>query len=359
LTLTKQSQEKYTLTLLKEAGWNPNGKDVCEYPVTGMPTGKGKNNGPGKVDYALWSDNEKPLAVVEAKRTVKDARIGQHQAKLYADCLQQMHNHRPVIFFTNGFETWIGDDVEYAPRKVYGFYKKDELELLIQRRATRTSLQEAPIDAAIADRYYQIEAIRSVGKVLENRGREALLIMATGTGKTRTAAALVDVLSKCNWVKRVLFLADRTALIYQARKAFTNHLPNLPSVDLTKDKDSGYARIIFSTYQTMINQIDDEFDNNERHFSIGHFDLVIFDEIHRSVYSKYRAIFEYFDAYKIGLTATPKSDADRDTYLLFRLQPGNPTYAYELEEAVERKYLVPPQAFSVPIKFHREGVKYS
>ena len=242
---------------------------------------------------------------------------------------------------------------------MFGFYKKEELELLVQRRSTRTSLQEAPIDPAIADRYYQIEAIRSVGEALENRGREALLIMATGTGKTRTAAALVDVLSKANWVKRVLFLADRSALIKQAKKAFNIHLPQLPSVNLTKDKDNLQARVVFCTYQTMINQIDSEFDNNERHFSIGHFDMVIFDEIHRSVYSKYKAIFEYFDAYKIGLTATPKSDADRDTYLLFGLQPGNPTYAYELEEAVERKYLVPPRAISVPIKFQREGVKYS
>ncbi len=196
------------------------------------------------------------------------------------------------------------------PRRVHGFYTKDELELLVQRRATRTPLQEAPIDPAISDRYYQIEAIRSVGKVLENRGREALLIMATGTGKTRTAAALVDVLSKCSWVKRVLFLADRSELIKQAKIAFNNHLPQLPSVNLTIDKEDLHARVVFCTYQTMINKIDEEFDNNQRHFSIGHFDLVIFDEIHRSVYSKYRAIFEYFDAYKIGLTATPKSDAD-------------------------------------------------
>jgi type I restriction enzyme R subunit len=348
----------YINLLLKEAGWDPDGKNVCEYPVTGIPTNDGKNNGFGKVDYVLWGDDGKPLAVVEAKRTSKDARAGQHQAKLYANCLQQMFQHRPVIIYTNGFKTWMWDDLEYAPRRVNGYYKKDELTLLVQRRSTRTSLQEAPIDAAIVDRYYQIEAIRSVGRVLENHGREALLIMATGTGKTRTAAALVDVLSKCNWVKRVLFLADRSELIKQAKTAFNIHLPQLPSVNLAIDKDNTQARVVFCTYQTMINKIDSEFDNNERHFSIGHFDLVIFDEIHRSVYSKYKAIFEYFDAYKIGLTATPKSDADKDTYELFGLQPGNPTFAYELEEAVARKYLVPPKAISVPVKFQRQGITY-
>ena len=353
------TREIYINLLLKESGWDAKGNNVSEYPVTGMPTGDGKNNGPGKVDYVLWGDDGKPLAVVEAKRTSRDPRVGQNQAKLYADCLQFAHEQRPVIFYTNGFETWIWDDVEYAPRRVYGFYKKDELELLIQRRTTRKSLSDAEIDADIVGRYYQIEAIRSVANVLENRGREALLVMATGSGKTRTAAALVDVLSKCNWAKRILFLADRTALVYQARNAFTNHLSNLPNVDLTRDKDQEHARVVFSTYQTMINLIDDEFDDNQRHFSIGHFDVVIFDEIHRSVYNRYKAIFEYFDAYRIGLTATPKSEADRDTYQLFNLQPGVPTYAYELDQAVDGKFLVPPRGISVPIKFQREGIKYA
>ncbi len=353
------TREIYINLLLKESGWDANGHNVSEYPVIGMPTGDGKNNGPGKVDYVLWGDSGKPLAVVEAKRTSRDPRVGQNQAKLYADCLEKTFDQRPVIFYTNGFETWIWDDVQYAPRKIFGFYKKDELELLIQRRTTRTSLSDAPIDTNIVGRYYQLEAIRSVATVLENRGRETLLVMATGSGKTRTAAALVDVLSKCNWAKRILFLADRRELIFQACNAFTTHLPNLPNVDLTRDKDQEHARVVFSTYQTMINLIDNEFENNERHFSIGHFDVVIFDEIHRSVYNRYKAIYEYFDAYRIGLTATPKSEGDRDTYLLFGLEPNNPTYAYELDQAVEDKFLVPPKGISVPIKFQRDGIKYA
>ena len=352
------TRKLYIDLLLKEAGWDPNGHNVSEYEVKGMPTSDGKNNGLGYADYVLWGDDGKPLAVIEAKRTSREAKVGQHQAFLYANCLEQMHGVRPIIFNSNGFESWIWDDTNYATRRVHGFYKKEELQLLIQRRTSRTALQQAPIDANIADRYYQIEAIRSVGKVLESKGREALLVMATGSGKTRTAAALVDVLSKCNWVKRVLFLADRTALIYQAKNAFTNHLPNLANADLTRGEDQQNARVVFSTYQTMINKIDSCFDNNQRLFGVAHFDLIIFDEIHRSVYNKYKAIFEYFDGFKIGLTATPKSEADRDTYMLFGMQQGNPTFAYELEQAVADKYLVPPKAISVRDKFQREGIKY-
>ena len=353
------TREIYINLLLQEAGWDPKGSNVAEYPVTGMPTGDGKNNGPGFVDYVLWGDDGKALAVVEAKRTSRDPRVGANQAKLYADCLERMHGQRPIIFYTNGFETYIWDDTWYAAREIFGFHKKEELELMIQRRSTRSSLIQAPVDASIADRYYQIEAIRSVGRVLESRGREALLVMATGTGKTRTAAALVDVLSKCNWAKRVLFLADRNALIYQAKGSFTKLLPNLPAIDLTKEKDSLHARVVFSTYQTMINLIDKEYDADNRHFGVGHFDLIIFDEIHRSVYNKYKAIFQYFDGYRVGLTATPKAEGDRDTYHLFGMEPNMPPYASELEQAVEDKFLVPPFSVSVPVKFHREGIRYA
>jgi type I restriction enzyme R subunit len=353
------TRKLYIDLLLAEAGWDPDGPNVAEYKVTGMPTGKGQHDGPGRVDYVLWGDDGKPLGLVEAKRTSKDPKVGQHQAKLYADCLAQMHGQRPVVFYTNGFETWLWDDEQYPPRRVHGFYKKDELERLIQRRSTRQPLATAPIDPAIADRPYQIEAIRSVGQALESHHREALLVMATGTGKTRTAAALIDAMSKAGWVKRVLFLADRNALIYQAKKAFTKSLPNLPAVDLTSDKAHAQARVVFCTYQTMIHLIDESYDAHQRTFGVGHFDLIIFDEIHRSVYNRYKAIFEYFDGYRVGLTATPRAEGDRDTYHLFGLEPGVPTFAYELNDAVNEGYLVPPLRVSVPLKFHREGIKYN
>ena len=348
----------YIDSLLREAGLDPYGANVAEYPVKGMPTGDGKNKGDGKVDYVFWGDDGKPLAVVEAKRTSRDAHDGQHQAKLYADCLEKMYHQRPLIFYTNGFETWFWDDLNYAPRPVFGFYTKDELQKLVFRRTEKQTLATQTIPH-IANRYYQQEAIRAVNEAIEKNKREALLIMATGTGKTRTAAALIDLLSKAGWVKRALFLADRNALIFQAKKNLNDYLPHLPAVDLTKEKENDNSRIVFSTYQTLINQIDGESDGDNKHFGVGYFDLIIFDEIHRSVYNRYKHIFKYFDGFKIGLTATPKSEGDKDTYALFGIEPSNPTYSYELGQAVDDKYLVPPRAISVPLKFHRQGIKYA
>lgn len=349
----------YIDTLLREAGWNPYGENVPEYPVKGMPKGNGGDHGEGFVDYVLWGDDGIPMAVVEAKRTKRDPRVGQHQAKLYADCLEREFGQRPVIFYSNGFRTWLWDDVNYAPREVFGFYTKDELQMMIQRRTSRKSLATQTINNDITDRPYQHEAIRSVTEALDEKKREALLIMATGTGKTRVSASIVELLSKANWAKRVLFLADRNALIDQAKRNLNDYLPNLPAVDLTKEKEDESSRIVFSTYQTIINMIDGEADGNNRFYSVGHFDVIIFDEIHRSVYNRYKHVFKYFDGIRIGLTATPKSEADRDTYALFGMEPNNPTYAYELEQAVNDGFLVPPKAISVPIKFQRDGIKYA
>ena len=346
----------YINSLLREAGWDPYGPNVVEFPVKGMPSQNG-NDGDGFVDYVLWGNDGKPLAVVEAKRTRRDARVGQNQAKLYADCLEKEYNQRPLIFYSNGFETWFWDDTDYAPRKVFGFYTKDEMQLLINRRSSKQNLSRVPL-SDIADRYYQHEAIRSVSEAFEQKKREALLVMATGTGKTRTAAALIELLSKAGWVKKVLFLADRTALVTQAKENLNIYLPHHPAIDLTKEKEDESSRIIFSTYQTLINQIDGEYDKDNRYYGVGHFDLIIFDEIHRSVYNKYQYIFKYFDGFRVGLTATPKAETNRDTYALFELEFKNPTYAYELEQAVNDGYLVPPKAISVPTKFHREGIKY-
>lgn len=349
----------YIDTLMREAGWDPYGTNVPEYPVKNcMPQASG-SNGDGKVDYVLWGDDGKPVAVVEAKRTSRDPRVGMHQAKCYADCIEKEFGQRPVIFYTNGFQSWMWDDLNYAPREVFGFYTKDELQTLIQRRIFKKPLATQTINDAITDRYYQHEAIRKIAEALENNHREALLVMATGVGKTRVAASLIDFLSKANWAKRILFLADRNALIHQAKTNLNDYLPNLPAVDLTREKEDESSRIVFSTYQTMINMIDGETDGDNRFYSVGHFDLIIYDEIHRSVYNRYKAIFKYFDGIRIGLTATPKSEADRDTYSLFNMEPNNPTYAYELDQAVNDGFLVPPKAISVPVKFQRSGIKYA
>ncbi|MDE0260186.1 MAG: DEAD/DEAH box helicase family protein [Gammaproteobacteria bacterium] len=339
--------------LLKEAGWVLDQDRDREFEVRGMPN----KSGQGFVDYVLWSDDGKPLGLVEAKRTRRDPRVGQQQAKLYADCLEQRFGRRPVIFYSNGYKHWTWDSTRYPPRQVQGFYEKAELELLIQRRKSRRTLAESSIRPVIADRYYQTRAIRRIAESFErDHDRKALLVMATGAGKTRTVIALCDLLMRCNWAKRVLFLADRVALVNQAINAFKRHLPDTSPVNLVTERNAE-GRVYVSTYPTMMGLIDEAHDG-QRRFGVGHFDLVVIDEAHRSVFQKYRAILDYFDSLLVGLTATPKDEVDRNTYRLFDLEDGVPTDAYSLEEAVRDGFLVPPKAVSVPLKFQREGITY-
>ncbi len=348
-----ETRDYFIDLLLKEAGWPLDQERDREYEVSGMPNREGK----GFVDYVLWGDDGKPLALVEAKRTRRDPRVGQQQAKLYADCLERQFGQRPLIFYSNGYEHWLWDDTRYPPRAVQGFYKQAELELVIQRRSTRRSLTGEPINSAIVERFYQTRGIRRIAESFErDNDRKALLVMATGAGKTRTVIALADLLLRCNWAKRVLFLADRVALVNQAVGAFKAHLADASPVNLVTDKEAE-GRVFVSTYPTMMGLIDESRDG-ERRFGVGHFDLVIIDEAHRSVFQKYRAIFDYFDALLVGLTATPKEDVDRNTYSLFDLEDGVPTDAYSLDEAVRDGFLVPPRAVSVPLKFQREGIAY-
>jgi type I restriction enzyme R subunit len=348
-----ETRDYFIDLLLKEAGWAIDPKRDCEVQVAGMPN----EPGIGFVDYVLWGDEGKPLASLEAKRTRRDPRAGQQQAKLYADCLEQQFGQRPVIFYSNGYEHWLWDDTRYPPRPVQGFYKKAELELMIQRRTSRKPLSKAEINSEIVERYYQTRAIRRVAESFEqDHDRKALLVMATGAGKTRTVIALADLLLRCNWAKRVLFLADRVALVNQATNAFKQHLPDSSPVNLVTERDTD-GRVFVSTYPTMMGLID-ETRGGERRFGVGHFDLIVIDEAHRSVFQKYRAIFEYFDALLVGLTATPKDEVDRNTYTLFDLEDGVPTDAYTLEEAVADGYLVPPLAVSVPLRFQSQGIRY-
>ncbi|GGM61819.1 restriction endonuclease subunit R [Micromonospora sonchi] len=348
-----QTRDLFIDVLLKEAGWPLDQRRDREFPVTGMPGGSGT----GAVDYVLWGDDGKPLAVVEAKRARRAATAGQHQAKLYADCLEQAYGQRPVIFYSNGYEHWLWDDTAYPPRPVQGFYTKAELQLLVQRRESRRPLSELEINTRIVERHYQKRAIRAVGEAFElHHQRQALLVMATGAGKTRTVIALVDQLMRANRVKRVLFLADRNALVRQAVNAFKAHLPEVATVNLVTEKNTE-GRVYVSTYPTMMGLIN-ETASGVRRFGPGHFDLVIIDEAHRSVYQKYRAIFSWFDALLLGLTATPRNEIDRNTYSLFNLEDGVPTDHYDLDEAVEEKYLVPPRAVVVPLKFQWDGIRY-
>ena len=348
-----ETRDYFIDLLLKEAGWPLDQARDREFEVTGMPN----RQHTGYVDYVLWGDDGKPLGLVEAKRTKRDARVGQEQGRLYADCLEQRFGQRPVIFYSNGYDHWLWDDVDYPPRAVQGFYKKSELELLVQRRTSRKPLDTIEVNPEIVERFYQTRGIRRIVEAFErDRDRKALLVMATGAGKTRTVIALADLLMRGNWAKRVLFLADRVALVNQAVNAFKRHLPDASPVNLVTEKDAE-GRVFVSTYPTMMGLID-ETRGGQRRFGVGHFDLVIIDEAHRSVFQKYRAIFDYFDALLVGLTATPKDEVDRNTYGLFELENGVPTDAYQLDEAVRDGFLVAPMAVSVPLKFQRDGIAY-
>jgi type I restriction enzyme R subunit len=337
---------------LKRAGWALDQKRDKEFEVTGMPNASGK----GYVDDVLWGDDGKPLGIVESKKSSVDARVGQQQAKLYADCLEAMYEQRPIIFYTNGYEIWLWDDTNYPPRRVSGFYKKEELARLILRRSTRKPFHLVAINGDIVERYYAKRAITSICEHFSQKLRKALLVMATGTGKTRLAIALVDVMQRANWAKRVLFLADRVSLVNQAANAFKAHLPDSSPVNLVTEKNTE-GRVYVCTYPTMMGLIDDT-DGGTARFGAGHFDLIIIDEAHRSVYQRYREIFRYFDCLLVGLTATPREQVDKNTYELFDLEEGVPTDAYELELAVSDGFLVPPHVQQVDLKFPRDGIHY-
>lgn len=345
---------------IKQMGWKFTGVDADvqeEYPVEGMAGIIGQM---GYVDYVLFGRDGLPLAVIEAKRSSKDPNIGRKQAVLYADCLERKFGRRPMMFTTNGFETYFWDDRSGPQRKVSGIFSKDDLQKLMNRRTERLNLMTIPIDDKITDRYYQKEAIRAVCEQIGLGFRKHLLVMATGTGKTRTASSLTDVLSRGKHVTNVLFLADRTALVKQAKDDFKNYLPDMSLCNLCSNKDDRSARIVFSTYPTMLNAIDDmKAKGGQRMFTPAHFDLIIIDESHRSIFKKYRAIFEYFDAIMVGLTATPKTDVDRNTYDFFEMEHGVPTYAYDYETAVYTDHvLVPYYNYEVKTKFLEEGITY-
>ena len=348
-----KTRKIYIDTMLTDAGWTE-GKDwLNEVELPGMPN----KSEVGYADYVLYGDDGRPLAVIEAKRTCVDVSNARQQAKLYADLLEKKYHRRPVIFLTNGFETHITDNI-YPERKCAAIYSKRDLEKLFNLQTMRTSLKNVMVDRKIAGRYYQEGAIKAACDAFARNRRKALLVMATGSGKTRTVIALCDVLLQHGWVKNILFLADRNSLVTQAKRSLVNLLPDLSVTNLCEEKDNYTAHCVFSTYQTMYNVIDSVQDEEGKLFTCGHFDLVICDEAHRSVYNKYRDIFNYFDAPLVGLTATPKDEIDKNTYEIFELENGVPTYGYELAQAVKDGYLVDFLSVETKLKFIEQGIVY-
>jgi type I restriction enzyme R subunit len=338
------------------AGWDvgasgANTEEVRqEVRLATMPT----PSGGGFADYVLYGDDGKPLAVIEAKKTAKDARVGGEQARMYATCLEQETGVRPVIFFTNGVDIFLWDDAQgYPYRKVYGFYSKDSLEYLTHQRTNKKPLATIEPNLAIANRMYQLEAVKRVSERFSTNFRKALLVQATGTGKTRVAISLCDLLMRGGWVKRILFLCDRRELRKQADRVFKEFMPGEPRVivdsNTSNDRDK---RIYLATYPAMMKCFED--------FDVGFFDLIIADESHRSIYKKFRALFQYFDALEVGLTATPVRFIERNTYDLFGCEDRDPTSAYSFEDAINAKpaFLVPFRVRSFSSQFRQHGLRY-
>lgn len=349
-----KTRKLYIDAMLQDAGWVEGKNWLNEVKLPGMPN----KSETGYADYVLYGDDGKALAIVEAKRSCVDPAVGRQQAKLYADIIEKQQGRRPVIFLTNGFETKI-DDGQYPERKCAAIWSKRDLEKWFNLLRMRTHLDNIVVDENIAGRYYQENAIKAVCNTFDARNRrKALLVMATGSGKTRTVIALCKVLLEHGWVKNILFLADRNSLVKQAKRSFVNLLPELSVTNLCEERDNTTAHCVFSTYQTMMNCIDAIEDAEGKLFTVGHFDLVICDEAHRSIYNKYRDIFTYFDAPLVGLTATPKDEIDKNTYALFDLGNGAPTYGYELAQAVKDGYLCDFVSVETTLKFIQQGIVY-
>lgn len=349
-----KTRKLYIDAMLQDAGWVEGKNWLNEVKLPGMPN----KSETGYADYVLYGDDGKALAIVEAKRSCVDPAVGRQQAKLYADIIEKQQGRRPVIFLTNGFETKI-DDGQYPERKCAAIWSKRDLEKWFNLLRMRTHLDNIVVDENIAGRYYQENAIKAVCNTFDARNRrKALLVMATGSGKTRTVIALCKVLLEHGWVKNILFLADRNSLVTQAKRSFVNLLPELSVTNLCEERDNTTAHCVFSTYQTMMNCIDAIEDAEGKLFTVGHFDLVICDEAHRSIYNKYRDIFTYFDAPLVGLTATLKDEIDKNTYALFDLGNGAPTYGYELAQAVKDGYLCDFVSVETTLKFIQQGIVY-
>lgn len=342
------TRAQYIDTQLAQAGWSRGRCAVLEEFLVSAVGQKGERSREQFVDYVLLDSNNKPIALVEAKRSSRDELAGKRQAADYADAIKATFGEDVFIFLTNGKEIQFWDRMRYAPRKVAAFYTRDDLERLNHQRKYAQPLDELVVNTHIAGRDYQNEAIRRVTEGVDAAKRKFLLVMATGTGKTRTTIALVDLLLRSRRIQRVLFLADRRELVRQAMSEFKSHLPNESLARIEGGETSG-ARIQFSTYPSMMQVFS--------RLSVGYYDLIVADESHRSIYKRYKAIFEHFDAIQLGLTATPTDYIDHNTFELFDCGDSVPSYYYSYEQAIADHYLVNYRVLDAQTNFQLQGIQ--
>lgn len=339
---------------LAKAGWTMSSRQVIEeLPLPGETTSGERAQGhyvSDFADYALMTPDGRPIAIVEAKKSSRDPLVGERQASDYADRIRTLYDIDPFIFLANGNEVWFWHRRLYPPRPVSGFFTQNDLERLAFLDRFHEPLTGASIDTRIVDRGYQIEAVKTVAERVQAAHRKFLLVLATGTGKTRVAIALVELLRRHKWIQRVLFLADRRELVKQALGAFKEHLPDVPRAWIEGGEIDKEARIHAATYPGMMGLY--------QHLSPGYYDLIICDESHRSIYHRYKAILDHLDAINLGLTATPTDFIDHNTFTLFDCDDGAPTCYYGYDEAVRDRYLVPYRPVHVArTGFQIQGLK--
>jgi len=338
---------------LKAAGWGIASRIIREeFHIPGSAYVAGEGDGSENIpDYVLTDPHEQPLAVVEAKHARRDPRNATRQASDYGDELREAFKlpFHPYLFLANGHETYFWHRPLYTPRRIAGFYTQADLERLRFLDTHRQPLDATPINERIIDRAYQHEAVRQITQRLTSGHRQFLLVLATGTGKTRVAIALIDVLLRARWAQRILFLADRRELVRQAIDACKEHLPGLAVSRIEEGKVDPAARIHIGTYPAMMAAYGQ--------LSPGYYDLVIADESHRSIYSRYRTLLDHFDSLRLGLTATPVDYLDRNTFQLFNCPDGEPTFVYDYQTAVRDGFLVPYRVWSARTHFQIEGLR--
>lgn len=350
LVLNEQ-QTRYTLIdpVLTKAGWNLADRTCVgfEIPVDGYDASPQN----GITDYCFYRTNGEVLAVIEAKKTSRDARVGKEQVYRYVTEIEKNQSFRPFAIMANGEDIFFWDSDQYPDRQVAGFFTREDLERLLHLKQNKIPLSEIKINDKIVNRSYQTEAIRRIGESIEQRKkRKALLVMATGTGKTRTIMALIDVFLRARQAQKILFLADRDSLVDQAlTDGFKVYLPNEARTRIRSYNIDKTARVYVSTLQTL--------EVCYEKFSPAEFDLIVTDECHRSIYNKYTDVLAYFDAIQIGLTATPAHFIDRDTFRFFETDGTAPTFLYTYDKAVKEGYLADYNVYSAQTKFQRKGIK--
>ena len=362
----KQTREQYIDPILKDiSGWkeeyikreiNSIKSNFKKKQYITRETRTGKEEG-RFIDYVLVAEDQSPMAIIEAKRFSLDPDKGIIQATTYQKDIEAQTGFAVPIFLTNG-KKWYLKEREYPTREISEPFSQEDLKRrLLDLSLNKRNLSELEVNTKIVDRSKSVEIAKRVLDHFQSGKRSALINMATGTGKTRVAMALIDALVRGNYVRNVLFIVDRIALGKQAYGVgFQKFFASTPSCLLNEQEFTKNKRFYVSTVQTLMAKRK-EGGFYFQDFGSGFFDLIIYDEAHRSYYDRQNLVMKYFDSLKIGLTATPSKTEDKNTYDLFECARGEPTVGYGYNDAVTDGVLVPYDALIIETKVLQLGIK--